>query len=74
MTGGRPVRIVHMAERKKQYEPALCGHCEGYGCTYCSGTGTVLVEAPKRKCPHCDGAACFYCGFTGWYHPKGQYD
>jgi DnaJ-class molecular chaperone len=63
-----------MAEPEKKYEPALCAGCEGYGCVNCRGTGTVLVEAPKRKCPHCDGAGCIYCGFTGWHHPKGKYD
>lgn len=63
-----------MTEHKKEYEPATCGHCEGCGCTYCSGAGIVLVEAPKKKCPYCDGVACFYCGFTGWHHPKGKYD
>jgi len=63
-----------MTDQEKKYEPALCGHCEGAGCTYCNKTGSVLVEAPKKKCPHCDGVACFYCGFTGWYHPKGKYD
>jgi hypothetical protein len=63
-----------MAEQEKKYEPAPCGHCEGAGCTYCNKTGSVLVEAPRRKCPHCDGDGCFYCGFTGWHRPKGKYD
>jgi len=63
-----------MAEHEKKYEPALCSHCEGCGCIYCNGTGSVLVQAPKKKCPHCDGDGCFYCGFTGWHRPKGKYD
>jgi DnaJ-class molecular chaperone len=63
-----------MAEHKKEYEPATCCHCEGAGCIYCNKTGSVLVQAPKRKCPECEGAGCFYCGFTGWYRPKGKYD
>lgn len=63
-----------MEEEKKRYEPALCAGCEGLGCSYCRGTGSVLVESPKKTCPHCEGAGCIYCGFTGWHHPKGKYD
>ena len=63
-----------MTEPEKTYETALCGHCSGLGCLYCSKTGTVLVLAPKRACPHCEGVGCFYCGFTGWHRPKGKYD
>jgi len=63
-----------MAEKTKTYEPATCCHCEGMGCIYCNGTGSVLVLAPRKKCPDCDGDGCFYCGFTGWYRPKGKYD
>lgn len=63
-----------MTEYEKKYEPATCAGCEGAGCTYCDKTGSVLVEAPKRKCPHCEGDGCFYCGFTGWHRPKGKYD
>jgi hypothetical protein len=63
-----------ITNEKKVYEPAPCGHCEGYGCTYCNKTGTVLVESPKTPCRHCEGVGCFYCGFTGWTHPKGKYD
>ena len=40
-----------MTGEKKIYEPAPCGHCEGYGCTYCNKTGTVLVESPKTALP-----------------------
>jgi hypothetical protein len=68
------VRRLLMTEPEKKYEPAPCAGCEGAGCTYCGKTGTVLVEAPKRKCPHCGGDGCFYCGFTGWHRPKGKYD
>jgi len=63
-----------VSDPERTWEPAPCGHCEGYGCTYCDRTGTVLVEAPKRPCRHCEGVGCFYCGFTGWTHPKGKYD
>ncbi|MFA7304609.1 MAG: hypothetical protein WC015_08915 [Methanoregula sp.] len=63
-----------MTTTKKDYEPVTCGHCEGFGCTYCNKTGTVLVAAPKRQCPHCEGVGCIYCGFTGWASPKGKYD
>ena len=61
-----------MSEEKKTYEPALCASCEGYGCTVCNNTGTVLVTAPKRPCRHCEGAGCIYCGFTGWAEPKSK--
>ena len=44
------------------------------GCIYCNKTGSILVQAPKKKCPHCEGDGCFYCGFTGWHRPKGKYD
>jgi hypothetical protein len=64
----------YMAVQEKTYEPALCGHCDGLGCLYCNKTGTVLVEAPRKKCLHCEGVGCIYCGFTGWFHPKGKYD
>jgi len=56
------------------WEPAICGHCGGIGCTYCNKTGTVLVRTPKKTCPECEGVGCIYCGFTGWSHPKGKYD
>jgi len=63
-----------MTEEDITWEPAPCGHCEGYGCSYCSRTGIVLVKAPKTPCRHCDGVGCYYCGFTGWTHPKTRYD
>jgi hypothetical protein len=63
-----------MTEEPKTYEPAPCAGCEGYGCIYCNGKGTVLVLAPRQKCPHCGGDGCIYCGFTGWHRPKGKYD
>jgi hypothetical protein len=63
-----------MSDGKKTYEPALCAHCEGLGCTVCNKSGTVLVTAPKQRCHQCEGAGCIYCGFTGWAGPKGKYD
>jgi hypothetical protein len=63
-----------MATDRVTYELAICGHCGGLGCSYCNGTGTVLVQAPKKICPECEGVGCLYCGFTGWFHPKGKYD
>lgn len=66
-----------MTEEKNEeivWEPAPCSHCEGYGCSYCNRTGTVMVKAPKTPCRHCEGVGCFYCGFTGWTHPKTKYD
>jgi hypothetical protein len=63
-----------MTGKEKTFEPAICQHCEGAGCTYCNKTGTVLVTAPKRLCQHCDGAGCIYCGFTGWAGPKSKCD
>ena len=67
-------RVTGMPDDMVTWEPALCGHCGGIGCTYCNKTGTVLVRAPKKACPECDGVGCIYCGFTGWLHPKGKYD
>lgn len=63
-----------MTEPVKTFEPAICQHCEGIGCTYCNKTGTVLVTAPKSLCKHCEGVGCIYCGFTGWTGPKSKCD
>jgi len=63
-----------MAEHERTFEPAPCGHCDGLGCLYCGRTGTVLVEAPRKRCPQCEGVGCIYCGFTGWFHPKSRVD
>ena len=54
---------------KRNYEPAICGHCGGEGACHCNKTGTVLVTAPKRACRHCEGVGCIYCGFTGGQSP-----
>ncbi|MGA7797436.1 MAG: hypothetical protein WB986_02280 [Methanoregula sp.] len=66
--------MINIADEQNTYEPAICGHCSGIGCTYCNKTGTVLVRAPKKHCSECEGVGCIYCGFTGWARPKGRYD